>query len=565
MKKSTFYSFTSRKALLLFLMCAIPIIIFFVYYVNNSVSAIQKNQNEIIDTQLGQAVTELNDNIHQINLLKNSIYANNMLNNFFLKDFFTDIELILKYNKEILPTVSWIHLLKPSCIESIEFYTQNTQIPRTTYIFSIDSSSELSNKRFHQVTLIDDNAVIIAPMNARFANKNTYLYITLNTNKLFETIKLFANNTNSCLKIYTEDNEAMIKSTPIDIIVPAYMETMENNSTALIDKKLFLLKKFKFEYGISITLLIPLDTATEEINSVIRTFLIVFVLTIFALGIVFILYFYLSLKRLNTIIHAVNNINTVSFDINIPHANKDIIDSLANSINMMSQKIKNLIDEVYVAELNEKKMKISVLQKQINPHFLYNILECIRMKSEINDQEDISRNIESLGVILRNNISVGKNFETIENEIKLLYHYISIQNLINNNQIEFTVETNEINTSKLIPRLCLQPIIENSIEHGHDKNNGKKLKISLKLREDAGALLLIIEDNGSGISAENLIRINDSFLDFSSNITLDLSSGVALKNINSRIKILYGESYGLSIQLTDNNGVRVVIRLPGDL
>lgn len=565
MKHFTFYGFTTKKALTLLCICIFPIVIFCIYYVTRNVTSIQERQNEIIENQLEQSSKELSENLQQITNLRSHIYANHSLNNYFLKNFYTDAELILKYINEIAPTITWIQLLKTPSIKSIDFYTQNTVIPETVNIFHINSSSEIYQADDGPyIKKLNNDVVLVSLMNAQFSGKNTYLSLSLDTEKLFEGFKLFAHNNSSYLRISTKNGEHLVDYNEFNIDIPKNLDTLKEGTCVTIDGNPYILKRLNFEYGLTATLLLSLNSATEEIQSFIGTISIIFGISTLCLAFIFISYFYFSMKRLHGIIQALDNINTEEFNINIPHSDKDIIDSLANSINVMSQKIRSLIEKVYYVELNEKKMMISALQKQINPHFLYNTLECIRMKLEINEQQEISDNIESLGCILRYNISVNKNFETIDNELKLLHHYINIQNLINNNQIEFCTQFHNVNLKRTIPRFCLQPIIENSIEHGFNKGSENKLYINLSIVENSKSLMLIIEDNGMGASEETIKKINDSFLDYRNNIPLDLYSGVALKNINSRIKILFGENYGLSIGNSPVSGIKVVVTLPGD-
>lgn len=242
--------------------------------------------------------------------------------------------------------------------------------------------------------------------------------------------------------------------------------------------------------------------------------------------------------------------------------NKDEIGQLARSFNRMIKRIDILIKSIYIAQIREKQTKLDALQIQINPHFLYNTLETIRMLAEINDDLDVIKISEMLGKLLRYGISNYSEKVPLRDEIEHLKNYIFIQNYRFDGKFDMdfgiSVELLDVYVIKLI----IQPVVENSIYHALEGMRGKSL-ISISGYMFEGDMLIEVKDNGKGMDENSLeiLKRRMAGVEMTTE-SHNMKKSIGLSNVNERIKLCYGEQYGLEIYSKLNEGTRVIIRLP---
>lgn len=215
--------------------------------------------------------------------------------------------------------------------------------------------------------------------------------------------------------------------------------------------------------------------------------------------------------------------------------------------------------------LDKRKAEISNLQNQINPHFLYNTLETIRSEAIMHDDMDAAMMSESLANYFRYNISKKSDLVTIKEELENIESYIQIQKFRFKNRIEYETvfhgERSLIERAQM-PKLILQPLVENSIYHGIEKKiNGGKVMVHLFATEKR--VIITVQDNGPGMSEDKLreiqlrLQANDG-----GGIINDTKGGIALTNIGQRIKMIYGEEYGLTFTSMLGVGTEAELVLP---
>ncbi len=226
-----------------------------------------------------------------------------------------------------------------------------------------------------------------------------------------------------------------------------------------------------------------------------------------------------------------------------------------------------LFDTMNAIKLTNTHAEYRALQNQINPHFLYNTLEAIRSDALCEGVEDIAVITESLAKFFRYTISNVNSLVTLEEEIINAENYFAIQNYRFGDRIQLRVLTPEDESSFLklrIPKLTLQPIIENAIIHGLEHKVGKgMIEISFETTEDR--LLITITDDGVGMSEECVDEINEKLAQIHMDTkgkTETHKGGVALVNVNNRLKLQFGEKYGLLLTSVQNYGTRVEIVCP---
>lgn len=253
-----------------------------------------------------------------------------------------------------------------------------------------------------------------------------------------------------------------------------------------------------------------------------------------------------------------------NFNISESISGKDEIGELYTDIYKTVQSVQELVKEIYEAKVQkeelkrrQKEMAFEMLASQINPHFLYNTLETIRMRALFVGEAELAKIVKMLSKLLRRNLEVSDKSVTIASELKVMEAYLEIQKFRFGDRISYTI-VSEIDGEKysILP-LLLQPIIENAFIHGLEGKVGPgHINCFITAKEDT--LHIVIEDDGLGMSTEQLEKLRNYLEDSSEKV-----GRVGMRNINERIKLYYGEArYGLNIESTLGEGTKVTVILP---
>jgi two-component system sensor histidine kinase YesM len=216
-------------------------------------------------------------------------------------------------------------------------------------------------------------------------------------------------------------------------------------------------------------------------------------------------------------------------------------------------------DKLYTNELEKRHAQIYALQSQINPHFLYNTLECIRGIALYKDVAEISSISSSMGSIYRY-CSSPVEFVSLREELNCVVEYFNVINIRFEGRITLEIDIPDKLMNTRMLKMILQPLVENSVFHGLEKvSHPAFLRITAELNDRI--VQIVLTDNGKGMSAEDYERLKKSL---ETQRTFTENSSVGLANIQRRIKITYGENYGIQIKSRENVGTVVYIRIPAD-
>ncbi len=296
---------------------------------------------------------------------------------------------------------------------------------------------------------------------------------------------------------------------------------------------------------------VPPDRLVDEIIPVIKSY-IFYTSIITTIISIFIVYF-LSVKITNPISNltkAIKKTGEGSFDFKMEVEGSRESRELINKFNVMNEKIGRLIQENYEAKINEKEAEITALSLQLDPHFMYNTLNMINLISIENGQDEISDMLICLSKMLKYTVKTKKDLVAFRLDIEYLQSYILI--MTKRFEEKFTVDYDI--ESRLydytVPKFFLQPFVENSIIHGFESlDRHGILRISCFI--DSDKRVFIIEDNGKGMTPEKL-----------KTITSDEKGSIGINNIIKRIKIMYGNEYGVTIYSALDQGTKVTVTLP---
>jgi len=241
---------------------------------------------------------------------------------------------------------------------------------------------------------------------------------------------------------------------------------------------------------------------------------------------------------------------------------------IAKNINRMLYKIETITQEniksqknLYEMKLHKKQAQISALQSQINPHFLYNTLECMRSIGYVYQVEEIIDISTAMAEIFRYSIK-GANFVNISDEIEIIEEYLKIMNIRFRGKFVIDLKIEEELLDRKMPKMILQPIVENAIYHGLESKEGRG-KLTIEGISTQENIIFKIKDNGIGIAADELKVLKDYLKgEFEDDIHTSQKRSIGMLNINRRIKLFLGDKYGLEVDSEKGVGTEVIIRLP---
>lgn len=282
---------------------------------------------------------------------------------------------------------------------------------------------------------------------------------------------------------------------------------------------------------------------------------------------------YLITKPIKTLMAGIKEVAKGNFLINIEKKTEDEFGELIIGFNGMTQKINNLIQSEYKSQLlkreydlHQKETELASLRSQINPHFLYNTLESIRTIAALNKDEVVAEMIYSLAMLFRMSIKTCNGYIPLKKEIELINCYVYIQNMRYDRDFQMLFNVEEELKELLIPSFILQPLVENSFQHGFEPKEGKgTINISAYVN-DKNDLVIEVSDDGVGIDENTIDKLNSilagKLINEKTGISASSDEHVGIINVNKRIRLCSGDNYGLRLETNQLNGVTVKITLP---
>ena len=233
----------------------------------------------------------------------------------------------------------------------------------------------------------------------------------------------------------------------------------------------------------------------------------------------------------------------------------------------MLGKIRKLLEQSIQEQQEMKKSELRALQAQINPHFLYNTLESIIWMAESGKKDQVIRLVQSLSTLFRISLSKGKDWITIQKELEHVQSYMVIQQMRYRDILEYDICVASELYSYPILKMTLQPIIENAIYHGIKNKRGKGLVQVRGFIDEGRDILIVIEDNGIGMSETRLEELKFALSQPHppEETGKEVSGGFGLHNVHQRLRLYYGEAYGVQVNSKEREGTTVTIRIPKQL
>jgi two-component system sensor histidine kinase YesM len=264
-------------------------------------------------------------------------------------------------------------------------------------------------------------------------------------------------------------------------------------------------------------------------------------------------------KPLRSLVKLMKQVQSGKLDVMFPIRRRDEVGMVGNAFNRMMARIISLIEDIYRIEQRKKQIELESLQRQINPHFIYNTLESIRMTAVINNDPEVGQMVQLLGQQLRYSIHAGSEMVQAEQEWEHLRMYMQLLSYRYGTRYSLKLPEDSAIGKIEVMKLLFQPIVENAINHAYDEQTGD-LVISIDYMQAGGDQYFVVKDEGSGMDETALLRLR-SMLDAEQMPEWE-GRGIGLRNVNERLKLRYGAAYGITVDSALDEGTTVSIKLP---
>ncbi len=391
-----------------------------------------------------------------------------------------------------------------------------------------------------------------------------FLELNIAQNVLFDVIDSYSDNTHFYLweknmtpvSLTTDQSIQSFSFRPED-----FTSSSGSFNTYMGNGKFIVLYETIEPLQTKLVLVYPYKLITTEVHDKMSVFLFISLVSIIAIILITSFISRRIFRRMDILTKHMKKIQDGNFDAKIDIDYMDEVGQIKKAFNIMVDKVDNLINTVYKTELAEKEATLSYLQAQMDPHFLFNSLEAIRMTAEIEKDYKVSDALVALSNVLKMRIRADA-FIDVSEEINVIKSFIHIANIRFNHKIVFEENISNRFRGFKIPALTLQPIVENSIVHGFEQKKADCLIILDGQVTDNRDLEIYIHDNGSGIPPSILEKMNEKLLGNSDLEYMEQgSTNIGLYNVCERVRLYFGRNYGLSIS-SNTEGTTVLLTLP---
>lgn len=566
-----------EKLFVMFLLGAIIPLLFFVLY---SYQTIKSELSDQMYTNSVSSVAQINSNLENkldtYTKLSATMYLNSTLRAYLTTNYSIDPSMYVDAYQYINSTFSNMLTTNPD-IKSISVYINNDSLPTDDiYIRRMDDEFRKSDvyrsllNTYGNVRFVSTPPVVDQPSMftlARMLNigKLDTVYGILTINILESDIyRLMEKETsdktvlivNEHGKIMSTKEKSMLNRPLTEYIKEPFPAASEGRFDSSFNGQKVLVVYNTTKFGWKSVSLVPYSSFLSKADSTAKRILIYALISFGVMAILIYVTARLFTKRVEYLVGIIRRIEKEEFDfVDIRPLGRDEIGQLGNVLRKMSQRLNNLISDVYKKEIDKREAEMNVLQAQINPHFLYNTLASISSLAIRNSDPRMNKMVTDLAKFYRISLNKGKNRISIHEEVQLTRYYVAIQQVRFGDLIRVHYQIEDAVLPCSIVKLTLQPFVENAMNHAiWDDQLG--ITIMIKAYTEGPDVVLKIIDDGMGMrmngkSARELPVSGDTL------------SGYGIRNVDNRIKLLYGDSYGVSIYSRLGIGTTVTIRIPG--
>jgi two-component system sensor histidine kinase YesM len=423
---------------------------------------------------------------------------------------------------------------------------------------------QYSNSGFTSLT--EHKNVIIATKvlrDKRTKKQFGMLYITINENTFFKLYSNFTTKSNDVAiissdgTIVSSNKQSLIGTIDNNLLYIAKKINTNNlkfENTKLDNKDYTILAEYMPIYDFYLINLVDTNLALEDMYNTNEIVLICGIIIAISVSILFAVT-RKTINPLRILVKEMSKVTEGDFNNHINLAGCSEIKNLSSSFNYMLDDINSYVEKLLTAQKQQRKSELSALQMQINPHFIYNTLASIKLLVLKEDKEKTNETINSFISLLQNTISETSETITVNQEIDNLKNYVFINEARCGDNIKVNFHVLDQCVSYRLPKLVLQPFVENALFHAFSGNMEGRIHVFISVKNDN--LLCEIIDNGTGMEESELQNLYSSPTSKHQHFT-----GIGIKNVDDRIKLLYGNGYGVTITSKINVGTTIIVYLP---
>ncbi|MBP1904231.1 two-component system sensor histidine kinase YesM [Paenibacillus turicensis] len=230
---------------------------------------------------------------------------------------------------------------------------------------------------------------------------------------------------------------------------------------------------------------------------------------------------------------------------------------MVHNINALMQQVVEKTEQNNKLELAQREIKLKMMASQINPHFLFNALESIRMSAHLKGEKEIANVVRLLGKLMRKNLEIGREYAPLKEEIEMINSYLHIQKFRYEERLNFELDVDPALLNMLLPPLAIQPLVENAVVHGLE-NKPEGVTVKLQILADSDIVTVKVSDDGLGITPERLEEVQQLITDQEE----PTRSRIGLRNVHQRLVMCYGEQAGLQIWSVYGKGTKISFNIP---
>lgn len=416
------------------------------------------------------------------------------------------------------------------CISS--YYNKYREKDMIRFVLKLYNKSNQKEKIGYIVCDIDGK--VIEKIMEKYCTENMIMWIQPMEDRPAITVGKITNDEN---QYYAEAVEKIINGENISL--------SEN-----LQQELFQVEQNK--YDLNAYSLMPQELLKENQKTLTTNLIATALMTVILAVLLSFLISKIMTKPLNNLMLIIERIKAGEKDIRTKFKGRDEIGQLGQSFDEMLDQMDELKEKEYQMRQLADQAEYKALQAQINPHFLYNTLDTMSSIADTRGCAEVSRLSQSLANIFRYTLNMSSQLTTISKELIHLKNYAYVMNVRMQDEIHYTFHIEPNVQQELIPRLSLQPLVENAINHGLKNKRGEK-EIQIDIRMDEEKFHICVMDNGVGMDADAMNKI----LQKNEISYVEKGKSIGLMNINARIKMLYGEEYGLYVESRENEGTKV--------
>lgn len=539
------------------LVILIPLMVLGVYFYMQSRTLLMQKTKMVLDQNTNGFADNINYKLEKLNSVMEFLSYNPSIHQVFNTSYSDMYKLYEDLNQSIDPLLNNSMFLNEG-IKKIMIFTDNKTI--TKRIDSIGSINDIRNKSwFKEIRKVWKTKWYIYDgkifgvhdlMKLPYEDFINIVYMELDPKQLFSNLDRQLLDKQIFL-IYDDKGNAIYTNAKITDKKLKESIHLHGDKVILNGIQYMLIKKDILNSSWTLCCYFPLDSISVDAKQIILATTILIAICLMILVIIVWMFSNSFVKRINNLNNKMKLVAKGDLKANIPFSLNDEIGQLETGFNFMLEEIDTLIDEAYRSRVIQKEAELKALQAQINPHFLYNSLSLINWKAIKIKAADISHITTVLAKFYRTSLNKGQNNITIWDEIENTKAYIEIQLIRHDYNFDVIYELEEEIFNYHMINLIVQPIVENAIEHGLDNKKDGRGQLKITGRVSGTYIELGIDDNGYGMDEEAV-----------SQVFINQSKGYGLKNVQDRIKLFFGEEYGITIRSQLDSGTYVSIKIP---